>query len=144
MRRAALPNPGAGAMTDRVAACSCGKLSVRTRGEPIRISICHCLACQKRTGSAFGAQARFPADAVTISGRSKEYLRVGDEGTSARFHFCPECGSTVFYRLDAVPGTVAIPVGAFADPQFPQPSVSIYEMRQHPWVQLSGDMQHFD
>ena len=66
------------------------------------------------------------------------------EGTSARFHFCPECGSTVFYRLDAVPGTVAIPVGAFADPQFPQPSVSIYEMRQHPWVQLSGDMQHFD
>ena len=55
-------------MNNRRASCSCGKLSVSTLGEPIRVSICHCLACQKRTGSVFGAQARFPADAVTVEG----------------------------------------------------------------------------
>jgi hypothetical protein len=92
----------------------------------------------------FGAQARFPADAVSVEGRSKEYMRIGDEGSSAQFHFCPECGSTVFYRMDAIPDVVAIPVGAFADPDFPQPSVSIYGVRQHHWVRLPDDIECFD
>jgi hypothetical protein len=128
----------------RTASCSCGKLTARTRGEPIRISVCHCLACQRRTGSVFGAQARFPSDAVSIAGTSTEFVRVGDEGSSARFHFCPACGATVFYRLDAYPGVVAIPVGAFADPGFPAPRVSVYEERRHPWVEIPGDVEHLD
>ncbi|MBA3564747.1 MAG: GFA family protein [Gammaproteobacteria bacterium] len=131
-------------MTNRLASCSCGKLTVSTQGEPIRVSICHCLACQKRTGSVFGAQARFPAETVTVKGKSKEYVRIGDEGSSARFHFCPECGSTVFYRLDAIPGVVAVPVGAFADPDFPQPRVSVYGARQHCWVRLPEGIERLD
>lgn len=128
----------------RIASCSCGQLTAKTESEPVRVSICHCLACQKRTGSVFGAQARFPAEAVTIDGQSREYVRIGDEGTSVQFHFCPDCGATVFYRLDAVPGVVAIPVGAFADPDFPQPRVSVYEERQHHWVRLPEGIEHHD
>ena len=89
----------------------------------------------------FSAQARFPADAVTIKGQGKEFVLVGDEGTSARFHFCPECGATVFYLMDAIPDMVAIPVGAFADPGFPQPQVSVYAKRQHPWLHLSDSIE---
>jgi len=92
----------------------------------------------------FSAQARFPVDAVAIHGRSSEYVRVGDGGTSARFHFCPECGCTVFYVPEAIPGVVAIPVGAFADPDFPPPRVSVYEARKHPWVRLPDDIEHLD
>ena len=131
-------------MTERIASCSCGKLTARVRGEPTRISICHCLACQRRTGSVFGVQARFPADAVTIDGASREYARTGDEGTTARFHFCPECGAIVYYRMDAFPGLVAIPVGAFADPDFPQPRVSVYGTRRHAWVRLPDGIECFD
>ncbi len=131
-------------MPNRHASCSCGKLTVSTRGEPVRISVCHCLNCQRRSGSAFAAQARFPADAVTIEGQSTEFALTGDSGTTARFHFCPACGATVFYRMDAFPDFVAIPVGAFADPTFPQPRVSVYGNRKHPWVQLVGDMDHLD
>jgi hypothetical protein len=131
-------------MTNRLASCNCGKLTVSVQGEPIRVSICHCLACQKRTGSVFGVQARFPADAAIVEGQSKEYVRIGDEGTSARFHFCPECGATVFYRPDAIPDVIAVPVGAFADPNFPQPRVSVYGVRKHPWVRLPDDIDRLD
>jgi len=131
-------------MTDRLASCSCGKLTAATRGEPIRVSVCHCLACQRRSGSAFAAQARFPADAVTVAGPSTEYVRVGDEGGAARFHFCPDCGDTVFYRPDAMPDVVAIPVGAFADPYFPPPQVSVYGVRQHAWVRLADEIERLD
>jgi len=64
----------------RTATCSCGQLSATAIGEPIRVSVCHCLACQRRTGSVFGAQARFPAGAVTTSGEFREYVRIGDSG----------------------------------------------------------------
>jgi len=128
-------------MTDRVASCSCGQLRLSTNEEPLRVSVCHCLACQRRTGSVFGAQARFHERAVQISGDSTVYVRVGDEGRKATFHFCPQCGSTVYYRLEGRPEHVAVPVGAFAEPGFPAPSFSVYEERMHPWVGLPPDIE---
>src|ERR1700751_3783490 len=101
-------------MASREASCSCGLLRVQVEGEPLRVSVCHCLACQRRTGSAFGFQARFPRDHVKISGSSHEYVRVSDEGEPRTFSFCPECGATVYYLVDSAPTVVAIPVGAFA------------------------------
>jgi hypothetical protein len=123
------------AMSQRIASCSCGQLKADVAGEPVRVSICHCLACQRRTGSIFGQQARFPREHVAISGASVTYVRVGDEGTRITFHFCPICGSTVYYEPQGLEAFLAIPVGAFADPGFPAPTVSVYEERMHSWVQ---------
>lgn len=128
-------------MTHRTASCSCGQLQARVSGEPLRVSVCHCLACQRRTGSVFGAQARFAADAVTISGRAKEYVRVGDAGSRVTFRFCPECGATVYYTLEAFADAIAIPVGAFADPSFPPPTFSVYEERMHGWVRMPDGIE---
>ena len=116
-------------MPPRFASCSCGQLNAQVGGEPVRISICHCLACQRRTGSVFGQQARFLRADVQLAGRSAVYVRTGDEGSRIRFHFCPECGSTVYYEPEGLDDFVAIPVGAFADPNFPSPTVSVYEER---------------
>ena len=77
-------------MSLRTASCSCGQLQVQVTTEPLRVSVCHCLACQRRTGSVFGAQARFAKEAVSISGTSTEFVRTGDEGTKATFRFCRE------------------------------------------------------
>lgn len=131
-------------MTTRHASCSCGRLKATANGDPVRISICHCLACQRRTGSVFGGQARFPATEVEIEGRSSSWSRTADSGNTITFHFCPVCGSTVFYRPEREPDLIAIPVGAFADPSFPGPWVSVYESRRHPWVAVPDDIEHFD
>src|SRR5262245_23150161 len=121
-------------MTTRHAACSCGQLHLEAEGEPLRISMCHCLACQRRTGSTFGVQARFPKERVRVEGRSTAYVRTADSGHRVTFHFCPECGATVYWVLDQLPDAVAVAVGAFADPSFPGPRVSVYSKRRHPWV----------
>ncbi|HET9626536.1 MAG TPA: GFA family protein [Kofleriaceae bacterium] len=120
----------------RIATCSCGQLKVTCAGEPVRISICYCLACQKRSGSVFAVQARFPADQVQIEGRSHAYVRTGDEGGRATFRFCPTCGATVYYEIEAMPDVIAVAVGAFADPTFPAPTVSVYSVRRHPWAAM--------
>ena len=122
-------------MSEREASCSCGKLRAVTTGDPVRVSICHCLACQRRTGSSFGYQARFPQERVRISGESREYVRQADEdGAERRFHFCPNCGSTVYYTGAENPDMIAVAVGAFAEPGFPPPSRSVWEERKHSWV----------
>ncbi|WP_431265335.1 GFA family protein [Roseateles chitinivorans] len=130
-------------MTQRLASCSCGQLTAQVVGEPVRISICHCLNCQRRTGGPFAEQARFRRQDVTPSGLSSTYPITGDEGTTATFHFCPTCGATVYYEMDAQPDFLAIPVGAFAEPGFPAPNVSVYESRKHGWVVPPADAEHY-
>jgi hypothetical protein len=129
-------------MKPRTASCSCGQLIVNTKGEPNRVSVCHCLACQRRTGSVFAAQARFPLDSVRIQGESSQYVRTGDEGGKGTFSFCPKCGATVHYSVDFDAENIFIPVGAFADPTFPAPVISVYEERLHSWVTMPADIEH--
>lgn len=128
----------------REASCRCGRLRATCEGEPVRVSVCHCLACQRRTGSAFAAQARFPLDKVRVAGEHRAWTRTADSGRTTDYHFCPTCGSTVFYRGGAFPDLVAVPVGAFADPGFPPPAFSVWEARKHPWTVVLGDVEHLD
>ena len=130
-------------MTAHPASCRCGQLTAIATGTPVRISVCHCLDCQKRSGSAFAAQVRFPAAQVTLTGQAKTYTATGENG-AAHFHFCPDCGSTVTYTNDSLPGVIAIALGAFDDPYFVTPTVSVWEQRQHEWLEIAGDVEHFE
>ena len=123
-------------MAVREAACSCGQLRLAVTGEPFAVGICHCLACQRRTGSAFGMQAGYDDRQVEVTGRSTEYARTSDEADRKVhvFHFCPECGSTVFYTEPEETGLLVVMTGAFADPSFPAPTEEGYTNRRHRWV----------
>jgi hypothetical protein len=125
-------------MATRQAACHCGQLRLEVDGEPFAVSICNCLACQRRTGSAFGIQAGFRADQVRVEGLFNDYSRISDEADRKEhvFHFCPECGSQVFYTEPDEPDHVVVSVGAFADPSFPPPTASGYDSRRHSWIRL--------
>lgn len=127
-----------GGMVERTALCQCGQLKAVCEGDPVRVSVCHCLDCQRRSGSAFAAQARWPKERVRIEGERREWSRVGDEGGGADFRFCPRCGSTVFYTNRSMPDLIAVAVGALADPSLPLPAYSVYEGRKHPWVTVEA------
>lgn len=129
----------------RTATCRCGQLTATCTGEPVRVSVCHCYDCQKRSGSVCAVQARFSAEVVAIHGEHKLYEHVGDSGNSAEFHFCPTCGSTLWYHARPHRELLAIAVGAFADKDFPAPHYSVWEERIHPWLAITGDgIEHHD
>ena len=118
----------------RQATCSCGQLSVSCHREPVKIGLCHCLECQKRTGSHYGVAAFFNRQDVEPHGPEKQFTRSSDSGFAVTFHFCPNCGSSVFWEPSRMPEWIAVAVGSFADPAFPAPSQSVYEHRRHSWV----------
>lgn len=129
----------------RIAKCRCGGLRAECTGDPVRMSVCHCLACQKRTGSAFSTQARFPRAAVTIEGDQRTYVRVAESGRRLTYQFCPGCGSTVAYVIDEWPEVVAVPLGLFEHADFGPPAYSIYERRKVAWVSVVGSgIEHLD
>lgn len=128
----------------RTASCSCGQLRIEVDGEPLGVGLCHCLACQRRTGSVFAALASF-APPFKVFGQASEYLRVGDQGAAFRFRFCPVCGTSVFHTEEGEErSSVAVAVGAFADPDFPPPEASVYDCRRHAWVRLPPGTKVYD
>lgn len=121
---------------ERKAMCCCGALIIVARGEPGKISVCHCHECQRRTGSAFGIAVFFASEVTEIVGPSAMFSRIGDSGQSVEFHFCPACGSTVFWKPALRPGVTAIAFGCFEDKEGLEPTQSVYDVHRHSWVTL--------
>jgi hypothetical protein len=131
-------------MPSRTASCCCGQLRIEVHGDCLGTGICHCFACQRRTGSVFATLAAFAAP-YTVTGEAAEYVRTGDQGSVARFRFCPVCGTNLFHTEEGQDAaTVAVAVGAFADPSFPPPQDSVYDCRRHAWVRLPPGTKAFD
>ena len=122
----------------RTASCSCGALSISVEGEPVKVSACHCLACQKRTGSAFSVAVFFTIDQAAPAGSSRKYVRLGDSSHPVEFHFCGVCGSTVFWYPAFRPGWVGVAIGCFDDKSL-RPTQAVYEHERLPWVEITMD-----
>lgn len=86
--------------------CTCGHLRIRIEGPPRYVGICHCLACQRRTGSVLATLARFTGP-YEVTGTATEYLRTGDQGARFHFRFRPVCGTNLFHTEEGVEGAPA-------------------------------------
>lgn len=126
-----------------IARCSCGALKVTVPGPPQMVIACHCLECQRRTGSAFGLGAFYPSDAVTVAGASKVYSRHGESGGKVNTHFCPECGTSLFWRAERLPEMIAVAVGAFENPAFCAPAISTFERSKHSCYEVVPTVMHY-
>lgn len=127
-------------MKTRTANCRCGALKATARGEPARISVCHCLACKARSGSAFSWNSTWLEDQVETEGEASSWTRITEEGGRwCTYWFCPTCGTIAWYRIEARPGMVTVPAGNFGDPGFGEPSVSWYFQRQCSWVRIETE-----
>jgi hypothetical protein len=78
---------------------------------------------------------------VEVTGSHTEYVRTSDAGETRTFRFCPDCGATVFWTNEGWPKTIAVAIGAFADPSFPQPTISVYGPRRYPWLSLPDGIE---
>jgi hypothetical protein len=134
----------------RTAACACGQVEVTVETEPAAVVTCHCDFCQKRTGSVFQVSAVFPdSQGITIAGETQIYNGLETRGVGTtngdeiKYHFCPTCGSTVFWTFEGRP-LLVIAVGNFADPDFPTPTAELHAPYRHHWVQLVPGSAQFE
>jgi hypothetical protein len=118
--------------------------AMRPSKENLRVSMCHCLDCRRRTGSLFSIAASFERSAVTVvNGASKTFTRNSLTGKDVIFHFCSARGSTVFWQPERMPQLIGVAVGAFADPSVPPPEQSVFTTYKHGCLSLREKMPAF-
>ncbi len=124
--------------------CACGAVRYRCAAAPFVSYACHCTACQKRTGSAFGVSVQVPAEAVTIlEGEPKSRARIADSGNELRSHFCGECGTTIYGASSARPRVRTLMAGSIDDPSWVPIQANIWIGSALPWVHLSEAVESF-
>lgn len=125
------------------ATCQCGALGISTDRDPDFVAVCNCKACQLRSGSPFGTGAYFPKSAVTIKGDSNTFTRSTDSDRSLTNHFCPSCGTNLFWSLEMRPDHFGISYGCFSTP-LPDPARAIWTSQQHGWVSFPENWPQYE
>ena len=124
--------------------CSCGEIRYRLSSEPLFTHCCHCLNCQRQTGSAFVINALIEADRVELLGGEPRPVDVPrDDGSAQRIFRCPTCEIAVYSRYSR-PGVLFVRAGTLDDPGLVSPDVHIFTRSKREWVQLPDSVPAFD
>lgn len=119
--------------------CLCGAVRYEVAGAPLAVAICHCVNCQRNTGSAFSVNAIFPKEALTTHGTPAVYDDKGDTGNIVRRVFCGKCGTPIESQsVYSVPGYAVIKAGSFDRPQDFVPDSEVYCASAVPWWFAGG------
>lgn len=100
--------------------CLCGAVRFTSSEQPVRAMACHCTACKRRTGAAYGIGVYFNDAEITFNEaeRAVHEFHSDTTGRWIRNEFCPQCGTTVSWTLEMRPGLRAIAGGAYDDPDW--------------------------
>jgi hypothetical protein len=124
--------------------CSCGEVRYRVESEPLFIHCCHCLNCQRQTGSAFVINLLIEADRVKVLTGVPERVDVPrDDGSRQKIYRCPRCQIAVFSRYSRR-DVLFVRAGTLDDPSAVAPDVHIYTRSKLDWVALPESVPAFE
>ena len=123
--------------------CSCGAVRYRLASEPMFVHCCHCLNCQRQTGSAFVINLLIEGDRVEVVGETEAADAPRDDGSAQEIHRCPACKVAVFSHYGG-PAVSFVRAGTLDTPAMVAPDVHIYTQSKVPWVRLPDDVPAFE
>jgi hypothetical protein len=127
----------------REGGCSCGAVRYRLASEPLFVHCCHCLNCQRQTGSAFVLNVLIEAERVEITKGEPQPVAVPrDDGSAQEIFRCPEC-QVALYSLYGRPAVSFVRAGTLDAPDSVSPDVHIFTRSKLPWVTLPEEVPSF-
>src|SRR5262245_29945589 len=128
----------------REGGCTCGEVRYRLASEPMFVHCCHCLNCQRQTGSAFVVNLLIEADRVeVVSGEPEPVDAPRDDGSRQRIFRCPTCQVAVFSEYGA-PQVLFVRAGTLDEPRGITPDVHIFTKSKVDWVTLPESAPAFE
>jgi hypothetical protein len=128
----------------REGGCPCGTVRYRLTSDPLFVHCCHCLNCQRQTGSAFVINLLIEADLVELLAGEPAPVDVPrDDGSVQTIFRCPTCQVAVFSNYGR-PEIRFVRGGTLDDPSGIAPDVHIYTRSKLPWITLTDPAPVFD
>lgn len=129
----------------REGGCACGAVRYRLASDPIFVHCCHCLNCQRQTGSAFVINALIETDRIErLAGEPEPVLVPTDSGRPHEIHRCPSCGIAVWSDYGRRPALRFVRAGTLDDASAIIPDVHIFTRSKLPWVRLPQGVPAFE
>jgi hypothetical protein len=124
--------------------CACGRVRYRLATAPLFVHCCHCLRCQRETGSAFVLNALIETDRIALTGSAPTPVAVPtDSGNPQRIYRCESCQVAVWSEYSS-PKLRFVRVGTLDEPHALRPDVHIYTRSKVPWVTLPEGVPAFE
>ena len=115
--------------------CRCGDVRYECTAEPAMPVHCNCTDCQSATGSAYATVAAVPdAEFKLLTGELKGYTVEASSGGTVTREFCPNCGSPMISRVEAMPGMVFVKAGSMDDASWLKPEAVLWTDSAQPWA----------
>ena len=128
----------------REGGCSCGAVRYQLASDPLFVHCCHCLNCQRQTGSAFVINLLIEADRVELLGEDPEPVDVPrDDGSKQRIYRCPTCRVAVYSEYGR-PAVRFVRGGTLDDPRGITPDAHIFTKSKVGWLTLPGSAPAFE
>lgn len=123
--------------------CLCGAVSYTANGDPVVVAQCHCEECRRLSGTGHTVGAMFPKNAVTVTGKTREFNYTSDLGSTVTKVFCGRCGSPVFGKNTRAPDHVTLSLGTMDDARGLTIEVVIFARDKPHWDQLGDAVMSF-
>jgi hypothetical protein len=128
----------------REGGCSCGAVRYRLTSEPMFVHCCHCLNCQRQTGSAFVINLLLEADRMELLAGEPQPVEVPrDDGSTQTIYRCPTCQVAVYSEYGR-PEVRFVRAGTLDEPSSVAPDVHIFTRSKVPWVTLPESTPAFE
>jgi hypothetical protein len=119
--------------------CACGAVRFTLRDQPMFVNCCHCLDCQRQTGSAFVINALIETERIELAAVAPEAVRMPtDSGRPHDIYRCPTCKVAVWSDYGGRPKLRFVRVGTLVQPHPIRPDAHIYTRTKLPWVTVEG------
>jgi hypothetical protein len=129
---------------EREGGCACGAVRYRLASDPLFVHCCHCLNCQRQTGSAFVVNVLIEADRVELLEGEPEPVAVPRSGgKEQKIWRCAEC-QTALYSEYTSPRVRFVRAGTLDDPSSVAPDVHIFTRSKLPWLTLPESVPAFN
>jgi len=125
--------------------CACGAIRYRLASPPMFVHCCHCLDCQRQTGSAFVLNAIIEGDRIALlTDTAPVPVPVPtDSGRPHDIYRCPTCQTALWSDYGRRPNYRFVRIGTLTDPTALAPDVHIFVRSKQPWVGLPADARAF-
>jgi hypothetical protein len=131
-------------MSAREGGCACGAVRYRLTSDPLFVHCCHCLNCQRQTGSAFVINLLIEADRVELLAGHPQPVDVPrDDGSVQTIFRCPACRVAVFSTYTR-PEIRFVRGGTLDEPASIAPDVHIFTRSKLPWVEIPDSQPAFE
>ncbi|MFM7066356.1 MAG: GFA family protein [Gammaproteobacteria bacterium] len=122
--------------------CHCGAIRYRTEGQPLHHALCHCTDCRRHAGAPLVGWTMYPAEAVTVT---QGIPKVYESSAHGRRHFCPDCGTGLFYTNDDIlPGVIDVQSATYDDPEAVPAQVHIQVAERIGWMENAHQLPSFE